>query len=368
VIEGLIKNAEIAAKENINSGFPLFASSATLHHKLVSVLSEATYMPLDVFEKGEVVREERHCVPAYWFQCNGTISFNYEVGNERVETYTVSRGNSVETRERTRTDWSPSSSSANVSPALFAPGNRKHALRIKNLYTYLDHNKLIDIEELDFPHDVETHNYDLPQPAAYTEYIAPLVETMLEEKARGSVVKLNYKNFTLGGSTIQKEVVRVFLGLYHVVFKYGDKEYSVWITGDGERAFYEGMPEDAQRKKTLEEKNQLMEQEVSSIPVPKTVVFTLGIVMSIILGVVLARVVQFIVGLVAGLAGYIVFAVLRSRKRKAYDAQVSEVRAKFQKEIDDFNAQASNAVQQFKMQKKTLRGIYEEVAGSANAF
>lgn len=370
VIEGLVKNAEIAAKENIKAGFPLFASPATLHRKLVSVLSDSPCMPLDVFEKGEVVREERHCVPAFQFECNGTMPFNYEVGNERSQTYTVDRGDRVEVREKTRIEWSPSSSSASVSQILFASGNKKHALRIKNLYTFLDHNQLIDIEQWDFPYNMETHNYDLPESAAFTEHVKPIVEDMLRKTANDMLARLNTRNETSGGSSIQKEVSRVFLGLYHVVFKYDDKEYSVWITGDGESACWESIPEDAQRRKFLEDTNRSMEQEVSAIPVPKTTLLkVIGIAGSIIVGIALGFVVlQNLLGIAIGGVVYIVCLVLRLIQSKAYDTQVAGVRAKYQREIDAFIAQAASVVQQFRMQKKALRGIYEEVAGDANAF
>jgi len=92
ILEGLVKNAEIAAKENIESGIPLCASPSTLHRKLVSLLSESPYMPPDVFEKVEVVREERYCVPAYCFHCNGTESFTYDVSNIRQHKIVVDLG------------------------------------------------------------------------------------------------------------------------------------------------------------------------------------------------------------------------------------------------------------------------------------
>ena len=50
----------MADKENINSGFPLSTSPATLHRKLVSLGADTPNMPLDVFEKDEVVREEHY--------------------------------------------------------------------------------------------------------------------------------------------------------------------------------------------------------------------------------------------------------------------------------------------------------------------
>ena len=77
LLDGIIKNAEMAAKENINSGIPLTATAAILHGQIISILSKSSQIPLDVFEKAEVIREERYCVPAYCFEYNGEAPFSY---------------------------------------------------------------------------------------------------------------------------------------------------------------------------------------------------------------------------------------------------------------------------------------------------
>jgi len=381
VIEGLIKNAEIAAKENIESGIPLTASPATLHRELVSCLTEAPSIPLDVFEKGEVVREERYCVPAYCFHCNGTESFTYDVANERSQV--VVRGDGERSWEETRRkiEWdNGKSSTAAVRQTIFVSGNKKLASQIKELYLKFDPKKLVDIEELEFPFDVETLNSDLPQTAAFNEYAVPYIEKMLKKKAEDSLAKQKTRDLQMGGANIQKDTTRVFLGLYRVVFMYGGKEYSVWVTGDGQKTFHEGMPMDMQlymqhqkAQKALEEKKQSMEQEVTSIPVSKGVGLFFGMCASMTGGIILASALHPIC-LILGLAGSIVPLVLLFKKEKLYkaqvEAQVAEVRVKYQKEIDDIEAQLPdvNVVQRFKEQKKALRGIYEEVTGDASAF
>ena len=59
VLDGIVKNAEIAAKENINSGVPIAASPAIHHKILVSTIAQSPHMPIDAFEEIEVLREER---------------------------------------------------------------------------------------------------------------------------------------------------------------------------------------------------------------------------------------------------------------------------------------------------------------------
>ena len=346
VLDGLVKNSEIAAKENINSGLPLSASPATLHKKLVTVLSETSLLPLDFFEKGEVVREEHYCVPAYCFCCNGSTSFTYEVGNERVQAYREHSQNVT----ATHIEWTPGSSIASVSPILFAPGNKKTATQVKALYTNLDPNKLVDIEILEFPPDVVTYNYDLPQSVAFTEYIVPLVDKMLDQKAKKSIAKLNYRHFPTGGSSVQKEVTRVLLGLYHIVLKYGDQEYAIWVTGDGEKIINEGMPKDTRLLEDVNAKKQAMAREVLTIPVPDTTSYKLGFWGSIIGGIILFFILWPLS--IFCFVGAFVFWILKSEKMKPYNTKCATIHAKFQREINDLEVRGRNVVQQFNAQKK----------------
>ena len=363
VLDGLVKNSEITAKENINSGLPLSASSATLHKKLVTVLSATPLLPLDFFEKSEVVREERYCVPAYCFCCSGSTSFTYEVGNERVQTY-YDHPKDV---AATHIEWTPGSSIASVSPILFAPGNKKTAEQIKALYTHLDPNKLVDIETLEFPPDVVTYNYDLPQSVAFTEYVVPLVDKMLEQKAKKSIAKLNYRHFTTGGSSVQKEVTRILLGLYHIVLKYGEQEYAIWVTGDGEKIINEGMPKDTRLMEDVNAKKQAMTQEVLTIPVPDTTFYKFGLWGSLIGGIILVFI--FWPLSLFCFVGAFVFWMLTNEKMKPYNTKCAAIRANFQREINDLEARGRNVMQQFNAQKKGMHGIYEtEVTGDTNAF
>jgi hypothetical protein len=391
LIEGLIRNAEIAAKENINSGFPLFATSAKLHSRVVSFLCELPTIPLDVFEKAEVVREEHYCVSAYCFYCNGTASFNYEVGSERKQTYTVNNGNQVEIREKTHIDWTPGSSTAAVSLTLFAPGSREMAPIIQKLYTHLNPNKLIDIEQLEFPPDVNTYGYDMPQPAAFSEYVAPIVERMLRDKAFGSVANMTTKNLNLLGSSIQKEVVRVFLGLYRIVLSYANSEYAIWVSGDGQTAAYENLPKDPRRGEAIVAK---MEEMVSAFAKVKDGVqkpssaFNIATYICIIVCVVCVFAVvlfgdspynesgnlafvlllaAFFLGMCAG-----VFKLLDAANKEKHSdsakAAQREVLERYNKEFDDLKRKEGTVFRQFRANKQALRGIYQGVSGDPNAF
>ena len=124
VLEGLAKNAEIADKENINCGVPLSASPSVLHRRLVSSLYEFPHIPLDTFDKTEVVRQEHHCAPAYIFYCNATASFTYESGT--VVKQRVSEGETdkryASTTTYTDTQWHGQNGSVSASLTMLAPG------------------------------------------------------------------------------------------------------------------------------------------------------------------------------------------------------------------------------------------------------
>jgi hypothetical protein len=384
VIEGLVKNAEMADKENINSGYPLFASSAQLHKNLLTFLSESPSMPLDIFEKGEIVREEHHCVPAFLFYCNGTTSYTYEAGNVRQHKTAIDLGDKTRIETENYLEWTQMSGTANAKATVFVSGSKTLAPQIKGLYMFLETKKLVDYDELEFPHDVVTYDYNLPQATAFNDYVTPYMEKLLKEIALKSLKGKKYRDLTVaGGSRIDKdEITRVFLGLYRIVLKYNGKEYAIWVTGDGEKVISEGMPIDTERQKTLEEKQKAMEQALANVAAPATGGLNFGKWVCLIIGAFIV-----FVGITQGTAGYsetglifafvglifiaggIVLSVFRSKRKKEFSEKRSEIGAPFQKDIDSFAAQAKNVLDQFKAQKKGMRGIYEaEVTGNASAF
>jgi len=371
VIQGLVKNAEIAAKENINSGLPFSLPPATLHRLVVKALCENNASPLDVFEKTEIIREERHCVPAYMFTCNATSSYEYEKGVNRTETYTVDRGDRVETRERTHTDWHPAGSNVSITETLFSPGEKKLASEIMKMCRGAGKDiqkDLIDIEELEFPHDVETYDYNYPQAISFSEHVQPVIEELLREKAKNSLTG-NVRNFRMGGANIQKEIVRVYLSMYRVVFMYEGKEYDIYTIGNGSW-FLWNRPNDEQRQKTIEEK----QRNAAAVPANNLVKVIIGLV-----GCVIGAVISFLIGFNKELLGgwialgvFVVLGVILGIKIPAVNRagkERDEQRAAAYKELSDFESLLPNTVQKFKENKKALRGIYEqECTGDSNAF
>jgi len=398
ILDGILKNAEMAAKENINSGVPLTATASILHGQLVSILSKSSQIPLDVFENAEVIREERFCVPAYCFEYNGEAPFSYEEGKQETR---QERGFSDDSETITtikEVKWHTERGTASVSGTLFVSGNKKLAPYINKMYIKTDHSQLVDFEYLEFPPDVETLEYDLPQLAVFNDHVKPIVDNSLAKEGKKALEGTSYegyiprggqygvrytKGFKLSGSRIQKDVTRVFLGLYRVVYKYGNQEFSMWVSGDGKKVINDGLPENLysserkQLKDTLDEKKQLY----SSVPSNNTGLLIFGFIacvaaftFSIYSIIANGFSVPFlIIGLIsaagAGLCGKF-FSSVR-KKGKERDAQRADAQTEIdnaQKAIDDFEAQLPNTIRRFKEQKKALRGIYAKVAGDANAF
>jgi len=254
---------------------------------------------------------------------------------------------------------------------------------------HLDPKKLIDIEDLVFPPDVDICNYDLPPTAAFNGYAAPYIESLLKQKAESNLAKQKKRNLQMGGANIQKDITRVFLGLYRVVFMYDNKEYSMWVTGDGANTFHNGMPEFkekmllnatiANRNKELEEKKRIYEK----MPANKDefnigCVLTIFIITAVVFVVFDLGITGIIIEIICMLiCVFTIIGVIADRKTS------KENRAKFlQEELEPLKTelaqlmalsttedlQSSKTVQQFREQKKALRGIYENVSDDKKAF
>ncbi len=347
VLEGVIKNAEMAAKENINSGVALSANQKKLHDKLVEALCSLKSAPLDIFNKVEVIREERYCVPAYCFYCNGTASYTYEIAKWTTHKTAVDRGNITQVEKEQIKDYTPMSGTAAVTATRFSSANREFAQQIESLYLNADPDLLVDYEYLSYPSDVTTCDSNLPQAASFNTYVKTNVEELLSRDAENGLAGKDYRSLQMGGSRIDKEeTIRVFLGMYRIIYKYMGKEYSIWLTGDGERWCYDTAPVDQQRQQTIDAKS----KEVENIPENKSNAWP---VILIILGVIFAAATGG-VALIATVLG-IVFLIKNNKSNN----QTTYVRSTAERELRELQAQWQGAIIQFNEDKKVLNGIYD---------
>ncbi|MCL1831846.1 MAG: hypothetical protein FWG45_02910 [Oscillospiraceae bacterium] len=245
------QNAEIAAKQDINSGVALCTPPVRLHFMLVDALCASPVVPLDVFDNVEVLSEERYYVPSYCFSCSAQAAFSYELGVERQRQKVVGSGSNKRIVNENYTEWTPQSSLVSVSPTIFASGNRRMTPPVKTLYATYQTANLIDVEELVFPPDCVTMNYDYPVPALFGEHVKPAVDATLANQARTQVGGRNVKDFIVNPGNVQRDVTRVLLGLYRITFRYNGGTFVLWVTGDGRQAFNEGLPTDLSRRDTL---------------------------------------------------------------------------------------------------------------------
>jgi len=392
---GFVKMVEIATKGNIDSGISFTASPALLHSNIVNILSKSPDMPLDIFEKAEIVREEHYCVPAYYFQCIGTEPFTYDVSSVRQHKTAIDLGDRTRIEREAYDEWDNGrNSSVNVREAFIVSGNKEFVEIISNVYKYFNAKQIVGIDELEITSDVVTYPQDLSYIVAFNEYVVPNIEKKLKEKARASIASHFTRNLHMGGSNIQKdETVRVFCSIYRVVISYGEIEYSVWFNGNGSQWYTpDDLPMDLsivdivyeEQKNVVETKDldklneqleqidllesQEMETLDRSIGCVSIVTASLGLT-SIILGFAIHPI--FFLGIVFFLP--VILPILKARKQ-------SEVNTSYLKLSDDdfltptryvkitVKEQHDKIVKDFKAQKQALRGIYEHVSGDTNAF
>ena len=368
MLEKIIKNAELLAKENIEGGIPLNTSPAALHRLIIKILSKSPYTPLDVFEKIVVLGEEHRCSPVYCFDCEGSATFSYEVGHERHQTYSVNKrdgGSTVKTK--THIEWNTVTDETAVTETLFVPGEKNMAPLINELYSahskQLSH-QLVDIEELEFPQDVETYPFNVTPTTAFNDFVKPKVDAMLKTNAETAFKSNQHaRNLSMRGSRISKEMKRVILGFYRVVLNYQGQEFVVWVTGDGGRYYYEGLPFDSHRKQTHEAKKSAL----ASVPSNKTGLAMAGIVAGVVWSVISFYNAAYLWGgiftAITVMCGVLLpFAM---KKGKKMDAQ----RANAKGDLEQFESQWPSTVNRFVSNKTALRGIYENtLTGNDEAF
>ena len=352
VIEGLVKNAEIQAKENINSGMPLAADVGALHERIIKVLTNSPCMPLDLLERVEIVKEEHLCVPAYLFYCNAMGNYTYDAGNIREHKTAIDLGDKVRVEKERYVEWTQMSGSVSSSETLVASGNKQFADVVKKLYMNCSPDSLVDIEELEYPADVNTFDYNMPQASAFNQLVRPEIENRLKQKAYDQLAGKRVRDLTIGSSSVQKdEIVRIFLGIYHIVYVYADKEYSLYISSTGKRSFYTEVPLAPKRVQFLREKT----AAIKALEKPKMNALKIAAIVVLILAALqfVGNSKSFIIGILcAAGAGAIIY--LHNKKSAEYKAAYGALKH----ELDTFNAQAEEAVKHFAQKDRALKGIY----------
>ena len=345
MIENIVKNAEIAAKQNINSGIPLTAGPDQLHSVLIQALAASPNLPLDVFDEVEVISETHVCVPAYCFEVMGNMSYTVEVGAEREHEHTRVTNDSIKVTTETKIEYSTINGQSFDSKTMFVAGSKEMSDVVTALYRDYDTGALVDIEDLVFPEDVYTCSPDLPQTTAFNQHIRPAMERLLQQKALQSLSNSIYRNFTPGGTNVQKgETLRVFVGVYQITYRYKGQEYYLYVTGDGRAYYYDSLPNDATRVT----KAQAMQDELKAVKDKSWIAPVAGIALGILLLVVRAG---FLPAVIVCALVWIVGKIFLGKQPKA---EREAIKAR----IDAFNREPEEAKQRFLSSGRRLRGIY----------
>ena len=377
IIEGWVRNAEIAAKENINSGIPLTASPKKLYSNLVSHFFSAQNLPDDFFDTVEVIKEEHYCIPAYLYYCNATASFTYDIANTKERTISKVVNDKEVTEVESYIEWQHMSSNASKSATIIVPGTKEFIEPIRRFYELYDPKELVDIEELDYPCDVITIDYNIPHTASFNEYAKPFMEQELRSKAVNSLGGKQYRDLVMGGSNIQKnEALRIYLGMYRVTYRYNGQDYYMYNIGDGKKSIHPFTPVNKQHESENNRfQNDLSDAQSQLHSIRNKLIsgYVTGIVISAIIAFIASfsafgsastgGILFFIGSLVLG--GSFIYKIVSAKKLNAENKRKrAELNSSINTAKDNIRRLEDHTAgikQRFFDQKRSLRGIYSNL-------
>ncbi len=367
IIEGAEKNTEILSKENIMGGVPLELSDPQIHKMIVDQLCKSECPPLDVFTETNVKKVRKIIVPAYWFDnCTGSGTAQYEKGVEREHQEIVGKGNDMRTVTKKHIEWTPMSMAINDTSDFIVSGNKEYSEILRMLYLNKQNPDITDIEEIDYPAESIALKYNVPDAVVFNQYIKPIMENVIEAKAKSIISGDNVRNIQLVGTSIQKgEMRRISIGIYEIIFEYKGREYKLYFSNNGENVLFDALPVDNERKELIQQK----EKAIRSFHSPLAILFTVLGSIGCGLGGLL-----FIVGVMGAWAcipiglilvgGGVVAFIYMSKERNKYLVAKRAMQA----ELDEIKQQFDLAKQQFISAKVALKGVLISLTGNSEAF
>lgn len=226
--------------EDVVGGVPFTASNAAIHKSIVSwILKNQKSAPADVFEELRITGVEKIYSPCYLFECNSTVRFFCQTGNERER---ARKTDYVDCLEEDAAY--PRQNDAYVfSRMVFLSGCSQYSDAVESLYANLDVSKLVDTGSLPLPADVKLPDFDVSLSNAQEE-----AKTILEKRSQETIVSLLKRSADYGlhirddfhvefSSTKQIRVP-----LIHVTFAYKDQTGDIWLSGDTKRIILDNFP------------------------------------------------------------------------------------------------------------------------------
>ena len=107
-------------------------------------------------------------------------NYTYDAGNIREHKTAIALGDKVRVEKERYVEWTQMSGSVSSSETLVASGNKQFADVVKKLYMNCSPDSLVDIEELEYPADFNTFDYNIPQASAFNQLVRPEIENRLK--------------------------------------------------------------------------------------------------------------------------------------------------------------------------------------------
>ena len=354
-VENIIVNDDIT-----QGGLSHKLSDAGVHKKLIEILSTAEYPPCDIFENINIKKVNRLIIPAHWFiACTGMANYTYDRGfTKESKGFTFyDEDGDKHTISRTRTDWAESGSIIKEIRDYLISANREYNDIFIKFYGDLTNPQIEDAASLNFSDDAIETKSDWSEAEVTSGTLKDTIEKIIKEKAAESVEYMDIKNDHLDNISIQKsETRKISVGIYEVIFEYKDKEYKVYISHDGERNFYEELPNDPSIASIVEEKT----KERDAADSAKRKILMTAIIITIALGIVLLVAVVGIFLLIAAGVMIIFYIPMEKNlraKEKALEETIEEAANGFNKVKEDFIKN-----------KVAMKGALSHVSGDPEAF
>lgn len=353
------KNLGILKEEMILGGLQFELNDAGVHRNIVEILAKGEFPPSDVYEKSVVKSVNKYIIPAYWFEnVNGMGTAQYEKGIKREYNVTDYNDGEFTTEKRTRTDWFPMSMAATASSDYIVSGNRKFNDVFRKMYDNVHSPDIINLEQLEYPDDCTAIEYDLSDAVVYNETIKELVTETVKAKAQELITDKTTRNFSIDNISIQKgDVQKVTIGIYEIVVEYEGKDYTLYLSHDGNGFTYDDLPDDPNLEAKIEEKKKEIEDAYTTKL--KVLLFVLGVL--IVLGIFTLSIglgFFFLIGaLIEGLVFY-----------KPEQQKYNETKKKIENEIKELKTGINVIKKNFADKKEALAGVLNGVSGDPEAF
>jgi len=331
-----------------------FSSSATkLHRLLIDFFVKNKHIPNDIFECAEVIREEHCFVPVYIFNCNGSEAFTYDIKNIRTYKTAVKDGDDVHMQNVDYEEWdNGNSSTASVRASVIATGCYSFERVVPSLYERINTSHLCKVSDAVLPADTRKLYDATPMPTVFERYVVPAVENELKSKAYDILSGQSFRNLRMCGANIQKDITKLYLGIYKIIYKYKEKEYEFFVSHDGLRVYTENAPYSDALDDLIKKKKEQCTREKSSLVMPNTSGYTVGRTLSLAVGIPFVLIAGSALSTVSDelsmvacllllsipIFGSIFFGKLKNNAMKPYFDKRDEIERRYADEIEQISA------------------------------